>query len=154
MTTEAANCVACHACGGLNPLGNSICDLCRSEIRSFRLNDLSDSDRRRHFRHPTGLLGAIITEDNFSGQHIYVENVSLGGVRFRSSAGFENEEAVRLLVPLNGERFVLKGRVRHSVKDALGFVNGAEFQNPESEFVERFQDMCRKLGAVSELVFV
>ncbi len=154
MITEARNCLSCPECGGLNAVSDSVCSQCGSEALTSHSFDLRDFDRRRHLRHPTGLLGAVINEGDLSGQHIYVENVSVGGVRFRSSAGFDRDEAVRLLVPLNGERFVLKGRVRHSLKDALGFVNGAEFQDPESQFVERFQEMCQKLGAASELVFV
>ena len=154
MVSEAANCCACQACGGLNAVGVSRCELCGGEIRALQQNDLQDLDRRRYHRHRSGLLGAVITEEDLAGQHIYVENVSLGGVRFRSGAGFRNDEAVRLLVPLNGERFVLRGHVRHSTQDALGFVNGAEFQSLESEFVSRFQEMCRRLGAASELVFV
>ena len=154
MISQAANCQACRSCGGLNAIGVLTCAICGIETAAVHLKDLRELDRRRHHRHRSGLLGAVITENGMSGQHIYVENVSLGGVRFRSSEGFEHDEAVRLLVPLNGERFVLKGLVRHSRKDALGFVNGAEFHAPESEFVERFQEMCRIFGAASELVFV
>ena len=99
------------------------------------------------------LIGAVLGPNGESGEPIFIENLASGGLKFRSDHAFTAGDIIEVRVPLDGQEFVLSGRVRHCGTDAIGCVIGLQFIDPEPEFTRELAQLCLSAGTGAELVF-
>ncbi len=110
-------------------------------------------DRRHAERRELALTGAVVGPDGESAEPIFIENLASGGLKFRSDHPFEAGELISVIVPLDGQSFVLSGTVCHCGSDSLGCVIGLRFIDPEPEFVRELKHLILSAGSDAELVF-
>ena len=98
--------------------------------------------------------GEASCEDSADKQTIFIENICARGIKFRSDQLFEMEQILTITVPLDGDCFVLLGRVCHSSQDSSEAVTGVQFVDVDPGFVRKVGQLCAAIGQGPELVFV
>jgi hypothetical protein len=99
------------------------------------------------------LMGMVVRREGEDGEPVFIENLGMGGLRFRADSAFTAGDWVQVVVPVDGIQFRITGIVRHCEPDLFGPVIGIQFVDPLPEFTHELEKLCLAAGAVSELVF-
>jgi hypothetical protein len=145
--------VVCRRCGGFNRRDSAFCGKCYRFLPRRAHHEVELPERRAADRREMALVGAVLRDESGPGEPIFIENLGMGGLRFRADVEFTAGNRVRVVVPVDGQQFIMRGIVRHCGTDTFGPVIGIQFIDPLPEFTQELQQLCMAAGAGSELVF-
>ena len=82
-----------------------------------------------------------------SSQEIEIWNLSLGGLMFRSQRPYQEDDMLRLRIPLDGDCFTVEAEVRHCIEDYKGYCVGVEFASTSPPFIFKLHSVLKSSGA-------
>jgi hypothetical protein len=103
----------------------------------------SEREVRKYIRHATDMPIEVQLADLVTNKREYLNNISFGGMSFKSGSELEKGTVVRIKIPLSRPVFEAKGKVMWCQKKGTGFDVGVEFVGPKDDFKLRMlQQIC------------
>ena len=98
---------------------------------------------RQYIRHPTDITIEYDLADVVSNKQEYLNNISKGGLSFRSKANIEIGSIIMIHIPIRKPVFEEKGIVVWCYKNNEVYDVGVQFQNEISEFrIRMIEQIC------------
>lgn len=102
-----------------------------------------DASDRKFIRHPSDIPIEYDIEDVVTDQRDYLNNISLGGLSFRSLINISIGKVIRIHIPLHQPVIDLEGRVVWCKFTGQYYNVGVEFIRPEEAFMARMvEQVC------------
>lgn len=102
-------------------------------------------EQRKHARYSTGLPVAFTLGEVVASESAYLENISTGGVAFKSMVALEPGTVIMLHLPPNKPVFRMPGRVVWCRQMSFQYSVGVKFVNADQAFRERMVDAVRRI---------
>jgi hypothetical protein len=115
------------------------------------------SSSRQAERKPLGAIGAVVELNGDLRHDILIENISAGGLLFHSDWNYVLHDRFSILVPLEGELYVVDASVRRCeiVRfSQFQYTIGVEFIDPKPQLTQHIERMCRNTASGIEYSFV
>ena len=98
---------------------------------------------RQYIRHPSRLPISFAIQGGARHHHDCLRNVSEGGLCFSSSVALDPDTAIRITIPVFGQRFEVDGTVAWCQPAASDYLVGARFASPQDRlFVRMVEQLC------------
>lgn len=94
------------------------------------------------------ILGAVVNEGGFRRHLIFIEDISAGGLKFRSDVGYRRFDRIELLMKLTEESYAVRVEVRHVTQDWFGYVCGVKFMEPDPRLVRQISLLFTNLHSL------
>lgn len=102
-------------------------------------------EQRKHTRYSTEVPVAFTLGEVVASESAYLENISTGGVAFKSMVALEPGTVIMLHLPPNKPVFRMPGRVVWCRQMSFQYSVGVEFLNADQAFRERMVDAVQRI---------
>jgi hypothetical protein len=101
-------------------------------------------EKRQYLRHPSNIPIEILIEDVAASEREFLDNISFGGLCFKSRIFIETGKMINIKIPLLRPVFAAKGRVAWCCKKEGHFEVGVKFTEVCDAFKIRMaEQICR-----------
>lgn len=111
-----------------------------------------DKELRKFIRHNAGLAIEISLGDLVAHKKEYLNNISFGGLSFKSKEFVKSGTAIDIRIPLIRPMFEAKGKVAWCVRNGNIFDVGVEFVIPADKFKMRMLEQICHIEAYKKEV--
>ncbi len=112
----------------------------------YMIDDKNDGDSslmRQYIRHPTDIPIEYNIGDLVTDKKEYLNNISKGGISFRSKAYIETGAKIMIRIPFRKPIFKEEGIVVWCYKNNEQYEVGVQFKNAESEYrIRMIEQVC------------
>ena len=130
---EGRSYTVCKACSAFNAPSLTVCHRCEAPL----------VHNQRQFERANVDIRGSATDVTGSIHEIDICNLGMGGLLFKSSRPYVEEDMLRLRIPLDGETFSVEAEVRHCQEDYQGYYIGAEFATTSPPFIFRVHELLK-----------